>query len=89
MQNPNNVLVLYEPFGRGWYTAVYLRFVRLINKKLSSQDSETPKPLPQVAVDIGDIPDKHTVLKLKKLEEEGKAAFEIMMKYHSSSHISR
>lgn len=35
------------------------------------------------------IPENHSLLKAKKLEEEGRQAFDAIMAYQSSQHISR
>lgn len=35
------------------------------------------------------IPENHLLLKAKKLEEEGRQAFDAVMAYQSSQHISR
>jgi Symplekin/PTA1 N-terminal len=40
-------------------------------------------------VSIDDVPENHSLLKVKKLEEEGKQAFEMLIAYQASPHISR
>lgn len=40
-------------------------------------------------VSVDDVPDNHPLLSLKKLEEEGKQAFNTLLTYQSSAHISR
>ena len=38
---------------------------------------------------VDDVPENHPLLKVKKLEEEGKQAFEMILAYQASPHISR
>ena len=52
------------------------------------QDSEVPKGI-TIDVSLDDVPETHPCLKVKKLEEEGKQAFEALMSYMASAHISR
>lgn len=52
------------------------------------QGSDTSKPSAcEPCLDL--IPESHSLLKARKLEEEGKQAFEVLMSYQSSQHISR
>jgi hypothetical protein len=53
-----------------------------------TQDTEVPKFM-TLDVALDDVPANHSYLKVKKLEEDGKGAFEAMMSYMSSAHISR
>jgi len=46
----------------------------------------TPSP-GEVCID--DVPDDHSLLNVKKLEEEGQQAFNTLLSYQSSAHISR
>ena len=51
------------------------------------QESELPKRLESFSVD--QIPEDHKCLKIKKLEDEGKKAFDIILAFMASPHISR
>ena len=38
---------------------------------------------------IDDVPESHSLLKVKRLEDEGKQAFDMILAYQASPHISR
>lgn len=53
----------------------------------TSQSADVESTLPS-EVCVSDIPDDHPLLNVKKLEEEGQQAFNILLAYQSSPHIS-
>jgi len=44
---------------------------------------------PPAEASVDDVPDGHQLLNAKKLEEEGQQAFDTILTYQSSAHISR
>ncbi|KAK3093871.1 hypothetical protein FSP39_021289 [Pinctada imbricata] len=61
--------------------------ILVLSRKTS--DSEVPKNIkPESDVTIDSIPEDHTLLKAKRLEEEGKKMFDVLLQFQGSPHIS-
>lgn len=59
--------------------------VIILSYKVSGSEISKPSAC-EPCLDL--IPESHSLLKARKLEEEGKQAFEVLMSYQSSQHIS-
>ena len=53
------------------------------------QGADASKTPPKNDFCIDDLPENHPVIKVKKLEDEGQSAFNVIMEYQASPHISR
>jgi len=60
--------------------------IHIVAAAEKTADIQSTQPA-EVCVD--DVPENHPLLNVKKLEEEGQQAFNTLLTYQSSAHISR